>query len=312
MSGARRAGATDERAVYLPATGEHVFGVLTSPSGPANGVAVLLLHAGVQNMSSHRNGMWTTLCRELAGHGFMTFRMDFHGTGDSSGRLADRNVSGQTGSDVDAAVTWLGAQGAQRLVIAGTCWGALVALAASARHPAISTALLVTPPLHLLESDTSPDRGRAQHAPVGEVVRVVLRPRVARLLLTDPRYRQWVRERARRRWALWRGRHAASGRPAASPGAHVVDGLRRNRTDVRVLFGEQDRGYQSLLRSGGMPGLRADDLFDVVVTPVPLHGMATLASQEAAHRQIVEWLTGSPDRGNPDASEGLLQPTEAD
>ena len=305
MSAARRAGARDEEAVYLSARGEHVFGILTSPTCPPNGVAVLLLHAGLQNMSSHRNGLWTTLCRELAGHGFTTFRMDFHGTGDSSGRLADRDVSGQTGSDVDAAVRWLSGRATQQLVIVGTCWGALVALAAAARHPAISCALLVTPPLHLVETGESPDRGRPQHAPVGEVIRLGLRLHVARLIITDRGYRRWVLSRVRRRWAWWRAERARAEGAADPTGVLLVEGLRRNRTDVRVLFGEQDRGYLSLLRTGGLRGLRADDLFDVVVTPVPLHGMATLASQEAAHRQIVAWLTEPAVIREPRAAHGL-------
>src|SRR3954451_8969081 len=104
----------DEVPVYLPAAGEHVFGILTRPTPPPNGTAVLCFHAGAQNLTSHRNRVYTRLCRDAAAPGCTAVRMDFHGTGDSSGVLVDRGVFGQTTVDVDVVVRWLTEQGVRR------------------------------------------------------------------------------------------------------------------------------------------------------------------------------------------------------
>src|SRR4051812_19325614 len=85
---------------YVPARAEHVFGMLTRPTGLTRGTGLLFLHAGV-NFSAHRNAMWSSLAREAASDGYLGLRIDYHGSGDSSGVLEHRGLGGQTGHEID-------------------------------------------------------------------------------------------------------------------------------------------------------------------------------------------------------------------
>lgn len=295
----RRASAHDELPVYLPAGDEHVFGVVTRPAGMSNGTAVLCMHAGAQNLSSHRNGVWTRLCREVAALGYTALRMDFHGTGDSSGVLVDRAVSGQTNADVDAAVQWLSDHGAKRVVVVGTCWGALVALIAAARRPEISSACLISPPLRLLETGGDVTKSSGQkHDQLGRAAAQVFQPSVVRLLVANRTYRSWLIGRARgrlaRSYAAATGRHAPDPRSpdAAAPAPErLLGSLQRRGVRVHLLFGAQERTYQDLRTPGTLPRLQAAaEWFDIDVSPISVHGLSTLESQDLVVRHVHKWL----------------------
>jgi pimeloyl-ACP methyl ester carboxylesterase len=288
----------DEMPVYLPAGPEHVFGVLTRPTGPANGTALLCFHAGAQNLTSHRNRVFTRLCREVAGAGYTAFRMDFHGTGDSSGVLVDRGVSGQTMVDVDVAVRWLTEQGARRIVAVGTCWGGLVALVAATRHPAIVSTCLISPPLYFLETGASVTRGRPQHERLSRALLLALRPHVLRLFLSERGYRRWALARARRRIHLGLGGPFSRRRSPMPTDDHVkVSGqsllapLVQRRVPIRVLFGEQDQTYLDQLKLGRLPSLEAaSEIIDTVITPVTVHRMPTVRSHETVLQFVRDCL----------------------
>lgn len=290
--------AADEVPVYLPAGSEYVFGILTRPVVPANGTAILCLHAGAQNLTSHRNRVYTRLCREAAGAGYLAFRMDFHGAGDSSGVLQDRSVSGQTMADVDAAVHWLTEQGARGVVIVGTCWGGLVAAVAAARQEAITSACLISPPLHLIETGASATQGRTRHDRLSRALLVGLRPRVLKLLLIEGQYRRWVISRVRTRLAKrlasrFGARSAPLRRddPASLSHGHLFTALLRRRVPIRVLFSEQDPTYLGLRRAGALPSLEAaSEIIHMDVTPVAVHGLTTIRAQETVLRFVRECL----------------------
>ncbi len=56
MTGALLSTGVLERPVFFPADGNNLFGVLTEPEGPGNGVGVLLIQGGdTVNVSLHRN-----------------------------------------------------------------------------------------------------------------------------------------------------------------------------------------------------------------------------------------------------------------
>lgn len=289
------ASAADETPVYLPVGEEFVFGILTRPVVNPNGTAVLCVHAGVQNLSSHRNALYTGLCRELAGLGYLTFRMDFHGSGDSSGLLADRDVAGQTSDDVDAAVAWLLDQGAETVAIAGTCWGGLVALVAAARLDAICSVCLISPPLRGIDKGVSVRKLRRKHGRIASTAAQFFQPRVVKLLLTKREYRSWVMARAlhRLRRALPGGRariFAAAPPPPADvePASTRIFGpLRRRNVPIRALFAEDERTYVDLMTPGTLPALEeAGDIMEISVTPISVHGLSTLQAQEIVRAHI--------------------------
>jgi len=301
--------AADEIPVYLAAGSERVFGILTRPSGSPNGTAVLCLH-DAQNLTSYRNRVYTRLCREVAGAGYAAFRMDFHGTGDSSGILVDRGVSGQTMVDVDVAVRWLTEQGAQHVAVVAPCWGSLVALVAAARHEAISSLYLIAPPLGLLETGASVTVVRSRHEKLTRALLHVFRPQVLRLLLTEPRYRKWIFGRVRRR--VSRGVSSRFGRDRSMRLAedhvtvsaqNVITPLVRRGVPIHALFGERDPLYLDLLKQGPVRWLQtAAQIMDMVVTPVTVHGLTTLRAQDLAIQFVKDCLARDAEGVAPSAS----------
>lgn len=295
------ASASDEVPVYIPAGDEHVFAIVTWPVTQFNGTAVMCLHAGAQNLTSHRGGTYTKLCRRISGQGYLALRMDFHGSGDSSGVLADRDVEGQTSDDVDAAVQWLLRQGAERIVVVGTCWGGLVALTVAARFDEIVSTCLVSPPLRLIESRGGViTKDRRKKRPLGRAVAHFGRPRVVKLLFRERDYRLWVLGRARRRLqtftttALGRVEEpkvdGTVPRNARNSAALLAPLLRRG-VPVHVLVGKDDRTYHDLTTPGALPALeRAAAILDVVAAPVSVHGLSTLQAQETVINQVQMWL----------------------
>jgi pimeloyl-ACP methyl ester carboxylesterase len=301
----------DEVPVYLPAGSERVFGILTRPSGAANGTAVLCLH-DAQNLTSYRNRVYTRLCRDVAGVGYTAFRIDFHGTGDSSGMLVDRGVSGQTMLDVEVAVRWLTEQGAERVAVVAPCWGSLVGLVAAARHEAIASLCLIAPPLGLLETGASVTVVRSRHQRLSHALSHALRPHVLRLLLTEKEYRTWIWRRVRRRAShslAARFGGPRSIRPAddhASVSAEsVITPLAKRRVPIHALFGERDPLYLDLLKQGAVPWLDvAREILDIQVTPVTVHGLTTVEAQELAIQFVKDCLVRDAETASPTGSCG--------
>lgn len=293
-----RATAGDEAPVYIRAGEEHVFGIVTRPTGPANGTAVLCLHAGAQTLTSHRNGVYTRLCRDLAAAGYTTLRIDYHGTGDSSGVLVDRSPLGQTIVDVEAAVQWLTEQGTPRVVVVGTCWGALVGLLAAARQKSVVAASLISPPLQLIETGASATHRRQRHEPLIRALSHALRPTTLRLLLAERQYRTWLVTRAWRRVARSLPARTSRGRRVDQGADHVTlsaqslfKPLARRGVEVRVLLGENEPTYVALKEKGALPALEAaSQIIDVQVTPVALHGLTTVRAQDEAVRFVKDSL----------------------
>lgn len=288
--------AQDETPVYIRAGTEHVFGIATRPQVP-NGTAVLFLHAGL-NFTAHRNGHWTRLARECAARGFLSFRMDYHGSGDSPGVLHDRGFGGQTARDLDAVVAWLCGQGAERVVPVGTCWGGLVGLTTAARSDVIPQVCLISSPLEVLERTHGDLRkARGKESAARDALSGFLSRSTLKLLVTDPAYRRWVVHRVRRR--LERRREPSTG-AAVLGAAHDVDvpaasliypELERRRVSVRALFGEPEPYYRHLVEPGATPEMDArPGMFDIEVTPVRIHGFTTLKAQELVREQVLAWL----------------------
>jgi pimeloyl-ACP methyl ester carboxylesterase len=275
--------------MYLPAGPEAVFAIATQPSGPGNGIGVLCLHAGVSSLTSHRNRMYTRLCREAAGAGCTALRMDYHGTGDSSGVLADRGIFGQTVDDVRAAVRWLTEHGVERIVAVGTCWGGLVALVSAAQLDAIVAVCLISPPLALVEAGADATERPGKQEQLGRAFRHALRPHVIKLLVTEREYRRWVLRRIRGRAQRVLARRLAR-RPLpprgdeddVRPSPHTVFApLARRRVPLRVLYGEHDQAYRDLLAQGTMPALEAAaEIIEITVEPFAVHGFTSLRAQE--------------------------------
>jgi len=137
-----------ERPVIFPSDGYDLFGVLTFPEAdvPSKRVGVILLAGGIIPRS-HRNRMWVKAARRLATLGFYVLRFDYRGVGDSSGSLLEMRLDRPFTEDVVAAADFLRkVVKVDRLVLAGTCFGALTVLSAvEAAAPIDGLVLAATP-----------------------------------------------------------------------------------------------------------------------------------------------------------------------
>lgn len=297
------AGATSETALYLRSGTQAVFAVLTAPAVSPADLGVVLAHSGASNFSAHRNGVWTALSRRLAGAGIRSLRFDFAGTGDSSGEFV-LGLAGQPVADVTAAMDALRAAGCRRLLVIGSCFGALPGVVASAARGDVAGVILLSPPLVL------PGPGRM--ASIRERAGEVAGPAALRLVAANRQYRRWYFARlaslARARTAAQLRRLAAPIRSRAAPGrgpepaavAGPVPGLLLESElarlvstgrHVEVVFGTSDR---NLARVDGDPqAARAIRLLrdqpaglSWTVIEGPVHGLEDVAVQE----QLIQLL----------------------
>ena len=135
-----------EEIAFIPKGDDHVFGILTSPSGRPNGLGVVLLAGGAWKFSLQRNRLQVTMARRLASAGFHVLRFDVHGAGESTGSIDRYSLDNPFVDDLEAGVTWLRAKGIDRFVFIGSCIGGRTFLAGAERIDGLrAVALLSTP-----------------------------------------------------------------------------------------------------------------------------------------------------------------------
>jgi pimeloyl-ACP methyl ester carboxylesterase len=121
-----------EAPVIFSSNGFDLFGVLTLPkTEPLTERIGVILVAGGIFPRSHRNRMWVKAARRLGELGFHVLRFDCRGIGDSSGSLFEMRLDCPFTEDVLAAAAFLRSVAkVDRLILAGTCFGALTVLSA--------------------------------------------------------------------------------------------------------------------------------------------------------------------------------------
>jgi uncharacterized protein len=137
---------SDVRAVSFPnQKGQKLFGTLHLPvAGTPKRPCVVLLSPGVK-MRVGPGRLYVPLTQALNELGHPVLRFDFFGLGDSEGELAETMLAdiynhievGRYVDDTLAAISWLRAQGHERFVLGGLCGGAITALLAARREPAV-------------------------------------------------------------------------------------------------------------------------------------------------------------------------------
>lgn len=290
-----------ERPVWIPARRADLFGVLTTPPGAARRVGVVLLPAAGPTPSVDRNRLYVVLARRLGASGFCVVRIDYRGTGESSGTTAGITMSRPCTGDLLATVGALRNQGLDRFIVIGRCFGARVALVAAGRIRGLCGLGLMSMPWYWERAD------------IRRVLPAALRPELLMGLLDRRRRRHCLRvlyHYTRRRWAVrpWSPRRDD---PVWIDPA-LPDGLRRAvRNEVSLLFvcGASDRDYEELceVRAGRTVGpllRRAGER--VRITTVPgntgdVHHLLTVAAQEAIVRHLEEWIRSlaPPRTGDP-------------
>jgi alpha/beta superfamily hydrolase len=174
--------AYEEYPVYVPAGGERLAAVVCAPTGDLEDLGVVLL-TGSNYTRTHRNRMWVRAARELAGRGICSIRFDYHGVGDSTGRVV---MALEVALDADAngvADLLKAATGVSRLAFVATCFGGRTAMAAAAqREDVVSVTVFPLPILVPAAPAGAPLRRRIrQRLKASELgARLLRNPRVKR------------------------------------------------------------------------------------------------------------------------------------
>lgn len=133
--------------VFVPHGTDHIAAVITVPDEEPRGLVLLL--TGGSAARSHRFKVWTRTARRLADeHALASVRMDYRGTGDSTGSLRQWRMSEMP---VDQALAVLSfarrALGVDRVAVAGNCMGSRVGLAVAAEVPECIGAICIRSPI---------------------------------------------------------------------------------------------------------------------------------------------------------------------
>jgi dienelactone hydrolase len=142
----------DDELAFIGSRGAELFGVLARPRGVPGDTVVLLLPGAAEAASFGRNQVRARLARRLAELGCHAMRIDYAGSGESTGsppapRLDEASLEPLV-DDVQAVTTWLRQRGLRRVVLMGSCLGSRVALTCVGRVAGLAGLILVTAPVY--------------------------------------------------------------------------------------------------------------------------------------------------------------------
>jgi pimeloyl-ACP methyl ester carboxylesterase len=282
---------SDERPVYFPGAGEDLFGVITQPTTASKGVGIIFLTGG-DVPASNRNRLSVRIARRMAAHGYHSLRFDYHGVGESTG-ATDRYLLGRPFvDDVLAAVSCLEENGVREVALVGTCFGARGALASAVRIPRLHGVVLLAAPIRDFEKGAP----KLEAIPTSQYLRRGLRLSTL-AKLRNPRRRQFAARVARtklRAAVRSGGNRATPALQAASPRfAEPLAELGARGVPVLLAYGADDEFYgpfrearPGLTGALDAPGSRIEER----VVPGRIHGLTTLAVQDAVTDLIEGWL----------------------
>jgi alpha/beta superfamily hydrolase len=302
------ASAADEEPAYIRAGEEHIFAIYTRPTAPATDLALVTLHLREAENTAHRNRTGARLCRDAAALGVHGLRLDYHGTGDSTGMLL-RGVHGQPVTDVVAAAQWLADRGITRIVITSHCYGALVGLVAGPNVPGLVGVAMFNPQIASIRARGSVEE---KHASLPKALKSLATPRNVRMLAQNPHFRAWLVDRARRRLGRPTRAAEAVGReqdrprtpdspPSTSPAVGPEAGMEALRELVAggvrafLVYGDHDPALTDFNAARQGPHKEwidmAGDVLEVVVATGYGHNLfMAIDGQEFAHAATMQWL----------------------
>lgn len=314
MSGTVEATARDEVPVFFPAGPETLFGIVTRPTVPNNGTAVVVLAGAGQPAAASRTAFTTRLCRALAAQGYSAMRFDYHGVGESTGggrfRLDRPYVD-----DLLGAVSWIEGQGISSFVLVGLCYGAVTALASAGAVKDLGGMVLLSVPVRAFNwrkvEEATDERG------VREWVGRALRLRVARELLDRDRRRTYARMLRAKLEALSGRRRPERRRSVDRTWVNPrfldqVNSLVDRHVPTLFVYGEDDEYYEDfrLARSGRLGRIleRAGPTVEVVTLPGQVHAFPRPGRVEELVGVIDDWLARGRASREPWATPGQGDP----
>jgi O-antigen/teichoic acid export membrane protein len=286
-----------ETALYLESGDESVFALHTSPAARRTDLGVVLAHSGANNFSAHRNGVWSSISRQLAREGIASLRFDFAGTGESSGEFVPK-ADGHPAIDLSAAMNALRARDIRRLLVVGSCFGGLPGAVASTDREDVAGLILLSPPLVL--------PGASGNGSLRDKIREIANRSTLRAVAMDSDYRRWFFARlatlarakaaplVRRSSQNGSGGAAQSVKPAPPVGMLLEAELARLVADGRyleVVYGSHDENLGRVERSSAATRatglMRREPNFVWTVLEGPVHGLEDTVVQEELIRLVV-------------------------
>jgi pimeloyl-ACP methyl ester carboxylesterase len=265
----------EEYPVFFPAGGEHLAGVICVPTDEPEDLGVVLL-TGANYTRTHRNRMWVRAARELAQRRVPSIRFDYHGVGDSTGRVViDLEVALDT--DANAAADLLRAStGVERLALVATCFGGRTAMAAAARRADVASVTLFPLPILMPAAPSA--------APLRRRIRQRLKDsELGARALRHPRVKRMRTRVAQRR---------AEPALVLSPTFLRDTGRTARRSEVRFVMGETTKELSEARRLveelGGHLTPEELDRIEIEVVPgTDIHRFQTFADQEVVVARTV-------------------------
>ncbi len=297
MTGALLSTGVRERPVFFPSDGNTLFGVLTEPEGPSNGVGVLLIQGGdTVNVSLHRNRLAVRLARSLAADGYTCLRFDYHGLGESSGDIGALHLHNPFTEDAEAAAEVMHQLGIDDLVLVGACFSARTALSAAPLIDGVRAVVMATPPVAGYGRDDAMAERLSREWSWSDYVK-----RAARLEtlanLARPSHRQAYSRFARSK--LRGTRRPGGGDPTlrwVSPMLlDPLDTMVKRGVPVLVVFGDKDPllGEWQRASTGRLGSIldRAGDQVEVIDDlPGVVHGFLGIDVQDRFLALTTDWI----------------------
>jgi pimeloyl-ACP methyl ester carboxylesterase len=285
----------EEKMTYFAGDRETLFGILTSPTREPTGTWIALLPGGSGTLDSmNRNRLWVRLARRLGSLGCFAFRFDYHGAGESTGTAESLRLDRPFTEDLEGALSWMQEQGAQNVVLIGSCFGAQTALAGGAEVPGLRGLVLVAPYMRNLTHGEAVAERMASEWPLRRYLRRVLRIRTVSALLNPERrrvYRTVLKARIRALGSTTAASNDESDRVFLGPFNRVVD----RRIPTLLIFGDEEdptRVEFEQAKDGELGEIlhRAGDLVEVRLLPGKVHGLRSLVVQDSVIELVTDWL----------------------
>jgi len=252
--------------------GSGLVGILTEPAGRRRATVVWLNSGSEPHIGPGR--AWVEFARSLSADGYASVRLDFSGWGESPdlGHAPGRPYDPHCVDEVTEIVDDLRSRGHRRIVVAGLCAGAWVALRA-ALAGGLDGVVAINPQLYWRPGDPV-------EASIATETRVRRRDEIRRF-------------RAVRRTGLWWALDAVGIR---HPAATWLRGLERTGCPVLMVFAEGDDGLEFLEDRVGRAWseVRRSGRVAVQVVPDIDHPMHRAWHSRSLLDGIRQWLDALP------------------
>jgi alpha/beta superfamily hydrolase len=284
-----------ERPLLFAADGSELFGIVTVPADRPAVLGAVLLPGGGLPLHTNRNRFAVRLARDLVSAGYATLRMDYHGTGESSGDVERFHLGHPFVGDASAGIDALRSTGVDRVVLIGlTCFGSRTALATSAARDDVVGVVAMATPLRDFAMGERRSSRSAPTRPVRQHLAAAVSRRTLRQL-SDPRARAAYTRAASDavRSAVSRfGRRAAG---AADSGVLASPKLVRDLSSnvargvgLCLVYGDDDEYFHEFRDARARGELRMlDGKAAVELIPGRVHGLTHVAVQDAVQSIVV-------------------------